>query len=278
MQRPQRLQPLIDGDILTYQAAFGGQDRESGEVHSFEYVAELVNKSIADICLAVESTEPPIIFLSGTRNFRNDIARAKPYKGNRKQEKPFHYYNVRAYLCSLPNTVLTDGIEADDAMAIAQTDNLNGRFFYNDDPATYPFTVICTRDKDLRMVPGWHYGWEHHLQPEFHLQYVDDMGWLEFNEAKTKITGTGYLFFCSQLITGDTTDNVPGLPKKGDKAAWDLLKEVVTKEEADDVVKKAYQETIGDDWRDYLLEQGRLLWMVRKVDHKGLPELWEIPK
>ena len=260
------MKPLIDADILVYQAAFGGEDRESGEVFGFDNVGELIDKAIATICAAVYATETPSIFLTGGVNFRNEIAVTKPYKGGRK-EKPFHYKNARAYIMSLPGAVMTDGIEADDAMAIEQTSRIK-----------FKDTVICTRDKDLRQVPGFHYGWEHYLQPEFFMKWVDPLGYLEYDEEKNKISGTGSLFFCSQLITGDPVDNIPGLPRKGPKKAYDTLKDVKTEEEAIVAVAELYKESFGDFWKDFLLEQGRLLWMVRELDAEGKPVMWEIPE
>lgn len=268
------MRPLIDADILTYQAAFGGEDRETGEIHSFDYVAALVDKAITDICLAVGADEEPTLYLTGDNNFREEVAVSKPYKGNRSKPKPFHYKNVRAYLMSFPNTVVTEGIEADDAMSIEQTRNMELSYHFNDDPQYYSYTIICTRDKDLRMVPGWHYGWEHGAQAEFFKQYVDPLGKLEYDSEKNKISGTGYLFFCSQLITGDTVDNIPGLPKKGAKAAFTLLKDATSEEEALGLVKGMYEEVVGEGWESYLLEQGRLLWMVREVDEEGKPVMW----
>lgn len=272
---PTRILPLIDGDILTYQSAFGAQDRESGQVFSFNMVEELLDKAVADICMAVGATEEPTIYLTGGINFRDAIAKTKPYKGNRVQEKPFHYKNIRAHLQSYPNVVMTDGIEADDAMSIAQTANVEE--YLRTKAEDHIHTVICTRDKDLRMVPGFHYGWEHHLQPEFHLQWVDELGWLKYDEVSKKLSGTGFLFFCSQLITGDSTDNVPGLPKKGPKKAYETLHEATSEEEALRRTKALYSETVGEDWELYMREQGQLLWMVRKLNEDGSPVMWEIP-
>lgn len=278
------MRPLIDGDILVYQAAFGGEgmNEETGEkeIFGFDYVSALLDKSVADICLAVGATEEPIIYLTGDNNFREQIAVTKPYKGNRSKPKPFHYSNARAYLLSMPNTVLTDGIEADDAMCIEQMKNYSVRRAQPDpkNPTRFEcLTIICTRDKDLRMVPGWHYGWEHGGQPEFFPQWVDEFGSLAYDDKKNKISGTGYLFFCSQLITGDTVDNIPGLPKKGPKAAWVALKDCTTKDDALAACVALYMDVIGDDWRRYLEEQGQLLWMVRELDEGGKPIMWRIP-
>ena len=272
--------PLIDADMLVYEAAFGGENRETEEVYGFEYVAALVDKKIADICHAVGATSPPVLYLTGDDNFRFDIATVKPYKGTRKAEKPFHYYNIRAYLESL-GAVMIHGMEADDALAIRQMEDY-WMFFGSKDNAEQHSrvckTVICTRDKDLRQVPGWHYGWEHGKQPEFELQFVVGVGDIELIvKPKTKeIKGTGLKFFYSQIITGDSTDNIPGLPRKGAVAAYDALSDATTEGECFAAVREAYKAVYDDDWEPRLLEQGQLLWMVRELKD-GKPVMWEIP-
>jgi len=274
------MKALIDGDILVYQAAFGGEFKdEEGEVSilSFEYVATLLDKAIADICLAV-GADDYIIYLTGGENFRNAIATVKPYKGNRQKPKPFHYKNARVYLMSLPNAVMTDGIEADDAMVIEQMKDHYWKLANAEMDEYCHDTVICTRDKDLRMAGGWHYGWEFHLQPEFEMQWVDELGAIRYNEEKNEIKGEGLLFFYSQLITGDATDNIPGIPRKGAKAAFLALEECHSEAEAFEAVRELYIIKYEDDWEERMLEQGRLLWMVREVDDEGQPVMWEIPK
>jgi len=272
------MKPLIDADILTYECAFGGQDRETGEAYSFEYVSALIDKKINEICQAVGATQPPLLLLTGKDNFRFDIATVKPYKGNRKQPKPFHYRNARAYFESL-GAVVVDGMEADDMLAIKQMEDY-WMFFGSKDNAKQHSrackTVICTRDKDLRQVQGWHYGWEHGLQPEYPLTFVDEIGSLELTD-KNKLKGTGLKFFYSQIITGDVTDNIPGLPNKGPVYAYKLLSDTNTEGDMLNAVISAYTEFYGDAWEEHLLEQGRLVWMIRELDEEGRPVMWKIP-
>ena len=262
--------PLIDMDMLIYEAAFGGEDRETGEVYGFEYVASLMDKKVADICHAVGATKPPVLLLTGDGNFRFDIATVKPYKGTRKKEKPFHYNNLRAYAESLGAEVI-HGMEADDELAIRQTAALPNNMY---DCNSKTHTVICTRDKDLRQVPGWHYGWEHGLQPEFELQCLDVIGDIEMR--KKDIKGTGIKFFYSQIITGDSTDNIPGLPRRGPVYAYELLNDTKAEGEMFNAVREAYRAVYEDEWEPRLLEQGRLLYMVREMKD-GKPVMWRFP-
>jgi hypothetical protein len=87
-----------------------------------------------------------------------------------------------AYLIGL-GAVVVDGMEADDALAIEQTQ-------YNLDMGE-ECSVICSRDKDLRQVPGYHYGWEAWNAPEYAMKWTDELGHLELIEkvsAKGKVT------------------------------------------------------------------------------------------
>lgn len=249
------------GDVLVYECSFAGQDRETEEVFSFDYVAETVDEKIRKILEATNASSYQLYLTSNDRsNFRFDIATVKPYKGTRSQPKPFHYYNTRAYLESL-GAIVVSGMEADDMLAIEATKDLDN-------------TVIVTRDKDLRQVPCWHYGWEMGLQPEFFMQKVDEIGQIELE--KNKIKGTGLKFFYSQLITGDTVDNIPGLPRGGPSLAYKLLANTNTEGEMFEAVREAYRGKYEDEWEERLLEQAYLLYMIREKEGDFI-KMWNMP-
>lgn len=259
------MRALIDADILRYEIGYAAETgwQTEGEVPPWAYVDNLLNRRIENILLETQSDDCTL-FLSGKTNFRNDIAITKVYKGTRKQDKPIHFDNLSACIKAMPNTIVSDGVEADDLMAIEQTSTLD--------------TIICSRDKDLRQVPGWHYSWEIGNQPLWGPILVDKFGWLTLDREKkpAKLKGAGFKFFCSQLITGDTVDNIPGLRGGGNVLAFQTLDSTKTEEEAMEEVIKQYRDRMGDDYKTYLLEQGRLLWMVRKWNEDGSPKMWNI--
>lgn len=88
-----------------------------------------------------------------------------------------------------------------------------------------------------------------------------------------KLLGTGLSFFYSQLLTGDPTDNYPGLPGCGATRAFELLQSCRDELELYEVVKAAYKEKYKRDWYERLVEQGRLAFMQTE---RG--ELWTPPK
>ncbi len=272
------MQPLVDGDILVYEIGWAAEvgwkskiEWKEGDPVSpppFDYVAELLDNRIAEICGCVMATQPPILYLTGKGNFREAIAKRKPYKGTRKEEgKPWHYANIWAYLQVKWSAIIVEGMEADDAMCIEQTTALKeGRD-----------TVICTRDKDLRQCDGWTFSWELGNQPQFGPTFVEGYGNISLSDDNKKLRGVGEKFFYAQLIMGDPVDNIPGLPKHGPKAAFDVVGNTQTREEGFKAVLEAYRAIYGDLAEAELLEQGQLLWMVRELDEEGKAVMWKFP-
>lgn len=290
---------LIDGDLIVHEIAVLGEyydeedvDKEHLIYKNFMSLENIIEDRIEEIRVAARCGSVEL-YLTGKNNFRYDVAKKKPYKGNRTGEKPFHYDNVRWYIISRYNAIIADGMEADDALAIRQTGDISfwNSLGYDEFKKTeYPSTVICTRDKDLRQVPGWHYGWEVGNQPEYSLRFVDEIGslestWKEVVSEKTgkeslvlkKVAGTGLKWFYAQCLIGDSTDNIPGLPKCGPKKALDLLEECTTEQEMFLAVAYAYAEVYGEDSLSELTEQARLVWMVRELNEDGSPKMWELP-
>ena len=259
------MQPLLDGDLILYEIGYAAEAGwQSPGFPSFDYVAEVLENRIGNICAMVEATAPPIFYFTGKTNFRTEIAKLRPYK-ERTSNKPFHYKNIKAYIKGKYEWYERERMEADDLLSIEQTRRGHE-------------TIICTRDKDLRQVEGWHYGWELGNQPQFGPLLVTSPGSINLSESKKKITGYGDLFFYSQCLTGDTVDTVPGLKGYGPVKAYEMLSGCLTIQEAFQRVLEAYRAVHGGLGDDMLLEQGRLLYMTRELDEKGNPVLWEFPK
>lgn len=132
--------------------------------------------------------------------------------------------------------VVVEGQEADDEVAIRMSK----------EPNTYTLVGV---DKDLLQIPGWHFNPSKDLE-----RYVN-----EFEAYKS---------FCLQLLTGDRTDNIPGLQGVGPKKAEKALKDSKTKQELLDTAWEKYQE-LGHTL-EYFTEQGQLLWLRR---YEG--EIWQ---
>jgi len=261
------MKPLIDADIFLYEVGFGVEagwrkDNKEGQP-PFDYAMRMLEERISNICAIVEATEPPVLYLTGKGNFRFDIAKRQPYKA-RLGNKPYHYANLKAYIKGMYDYRESNGMEADDLMAIEQTSSLET-------------TIICSRDKDLKAVPGWHYGWELGNQPQFGPMLVDTVGKIWLND-KRKIVGYGAAFFYSQCLTGDDVDSIPGLGgRTGSVKAFKILDGATSDRELFERVSGAYRQVYEDRGDVELLEQGRLLHMTRRLHPDGSPVLWELP-
>jgi len=268
---------LIDADLIAYEAASAADMVDEGyERRSFDYVIDKVDESIKFITenSGCDSYE---LFITGKDNFRYDIATVKPYKGNRSDKpKPFYLESTRKLLESY-GAVVCDGMEADDMLAVRARE------------MEYKDCCICSRDKDLRMVPCMQYSWEVGLQPEWGPELVDTLGELHFrfsdkilkngekSNAIKKVWGTGLKWFYAQLIIGDSTDNISGLEGKGGGLVHQVIHPCTSEEELFTAAFSAYTDKYGDTAAERLLEQGRLLWMHDTLDEEGKVILWELP-
>lgn len=197
--------------------------------------------------------------LSGKGNFRHDIAKQEPYKGNRdpNTQRPYHYDTVGDYIIKNHPHVIVDDMEADDWLGIEQ----------RKDPEN---TLIATRDKDLWTVFGYHYRWAcGEYQPEIQKHWVD------LFESRR--------FFFEQMLHGDNTDNIMGCGVKklqkwggemklrrkgvGEKTAIKLLAGCNTVQELYDVVKIEYEKIFNDQHEEVMLENARLLYIGQTPDN-----------
>lgn len=259
---------LIDADVILYEVGFAAEsswryshpneDKEWYEANPppWEKVDEILGQRISHIEMACQATDPSLFFFTSPTNFRYDIAKRVEYK-KRNNKKPYHYKNIKAFLKGTYDWIESAGLEADDSMAIYQcAHGLDGT------------TIICTRDKDLRQVPGLHYGWELGEQPSFGPQYVSGYGDIHLDD-KQNLRGWGSKFFLAQCIMGDSVDTIPGLKRgAGPKAALKIVGNTQTYAEGLQAVLEAYRGVYGDNAEAELLEQGQLLWMCRTPEDR----------
>jgi len=154
-------------------------------------------------------------FLTQGKCFRYKVAKAKPYKGNRKHgDKPIIFPAIREYLKQKWNFKSVPQLEADDLVSVYHTDPFGS-------------TVICSPDKDvLYQNRGIHYNYG-----KAESIVVDEV------QATT--------FLWKQVLMGDSTDGIPGLPKVGPKTA-DLWLKGIGREEMPKFVLDKYIEKFGN--------------------------------
>lgn len=224
-----KLLPLLDADCIMYRVGFAASDSEPIEnvLHSVKVIVH----SIWD-----KFGQEGKVYLSGKDNYRDRVATIRPYKGNRiGTPKPFWYKEIKEYLIYNHGAIVVDGMEADDAVGIDQ--------YANKDRST----VIVSPDKDLKCIPGWHFN---------PIKEGADVEYITLQEAN--------LNFWRQVITGDTSDNIQGIPKAGIKKAEAILKDIESFSDMQCAVLKAYEDKFKEGAYNYMHENATLIWIQRE--------------
>jgi len=181
-----------------------------------------VNEMIENTLNEVEATEYKL-FLTSPDNFRKHIY--PEYKANRTATKPKHLQFLRDYLVESWQGTVAEKMEADDYLGINQHES----------------SIICSIDKDLLQVPGKHYNF---VKKEFY-----------------EVDGeTGSRNFYTQLLTGDTSDNIKGIAGIGPVKAKKALAEATNEYEMFCIVRDMYK---NDEW---MIMNGRCLHILRSLD------------
>ena len=193
---------LIDGDSLIYY--------EMGKP-TLEEALESLDGRLYQMFEQTEATHYAGFLTSG-KCFRYNIAKTKPYKGNRKRgDKPIIFPAIKEYLKQEWNFISVPELEADDLVSIYH------------DPLR---TVICSPDKDvLYQNKGVHYNYG-----KAELVVMDE------------VDSTHFLW--KQMLMGDSTDGIQGIPKIGPKTADIWLKDLIPSEMPTFVLEK-YIEKFG---------------------------------
>jgi len=258
---------IIDGDPIVYSAAFALQKYalsdltcnghiieifdskkeakthaedlglEQDEYELIDYadstqqdVSDFISYALTDILHITESDEAEI-WLSSKTNFRKTID--PEYKSHRG-EKPVLHKLVRQVMEEQFGAVTAeDDYEADDEIAdeaYRMRASGNGEDY-----------IICSIDKDLDTVPGWHYNW-----PIFNRE--GSVYFVEPEQAR-------HIFWIS-VLTGDAADNIPGLHGIGPKKAEKQVVGCKTDEDYFESCKKAYLAKLEQDMpEDEILER-----------------------
>jgi len=84
--------------------------------------------------------------------------------------------------------------------------------------------------------------------------------------------------FYSQLLSGDQVDHIPGLPGVGPKTAVKMVAACTTEEEFQEIVVAHYYEAYGDQWDDYLLSNGKMLYIMKTENDYFRISHWPLAK
>jgi len=223
------LKALIDADIVGFSCA--AYNEEWGWEACQEDIDNLMKRIIE-----TTDSDSYLAVLTGGNNFRYEIY--PEYKANRVgKPKPSMLEDARAYLVTAWGAIVTDGYEADDRLGIEQCSEQFGS------------TVICSIDKDLKQIPGYHYNWRK-------------------NERDTISPLDGLRSLYRSLLTGDTTDNISGVGGIGPVKSARAINDLTTELDMYEVCAALY----GDERLEEMHRNAKLLFILRQEGR-----MWEPP-
>ena len=184
--------------------------------------------------IAVTSAQTPLVFITGASSGIGQALAARYYAagyclappspaGCHKTNRPYVY-----------DGDLVEGREADDALGEEQWKS--GKT-----------TCLVGIDKDLDMIPGFHYNSKTHR-----VYYVN------LQEAN--------LNFLRQMLEGDRTDNIPGIRGIGKAKKFKHIPKGMHPNDACRVVAKFYHSQFKEDCYAAVREIATLLWIQRGGD------------
>ncbi len=223
----------IDGDVLVYMSMWKNETLEEAKTKLDEILLSVLENNF---------TEEYLIALGGDTNWREDFYVDYKKSSSRlasKKDKPEYHQQLKEWLRSHPNAVTAHGFEADDLLRM---------WYFQAQEAGDPY-IVCSIDKDLDCIPGRHYN----IRKEEHYSVAEDYA---------------DHHYWKQILMGDAVDNIPGLKGVGPVKADKILADCKDHKDLKLAVINAYKEHYGDDWKGYLIANGRLIHIWRHYgDH-----------
>jgi DNA polymerase-1 len=241
---------LVDLDTILFIVAYkqyeaGNKDREDlVKTHTKEFISTLLLNTRADVYSMVYQD-------IGHNNFRKYFY--PDYKANRP-EAPEFYTTWKNTIIEAFNELGAIGvkiIESDDVLNI-------GYYKFKEEYDV----IIISADKDLDQIPGEHYN------PRKHVSYS-----VALDEAIKSLR--------VQLLMGDTTDNIKGLPGIGPKKAEKIL---LQEGHPYENIHKAYQDSFQENWYSEFKKTEFLVSLLDELDRdlyyfkEEVPELFNLCK
>lgn len=227
---------VLDGDIIAYKAAYWA------ETEGIEYLPDRIKHDIKAWTPPQCDTVYVALSCDRSNNFRRKVW--DPYKRHRDSSShvPPDCLSYAIELVSETNCLKHSNIEADDIMGMM---------------ASSYDAVAVTIDKDLRSVRGWH--------------------WNPMKEEKCVLLDarTAEYNFHSQWLSGDTTDNVPGIWRCGPAKAAKILGST-TSENWTDAVLATYEQALDVNGcrygYDYAVKMAQCVRILRHGEYDSMTE------
>ena len=221
---------LIDIDGMVHAAQYN---------HTVEEAKRILDGMITG-ALAWIDAEKYHVACKGKGNFRKQLSPEYKYHRNRDSALEGELAQLLTYAEEVWGAVPAHNFEADDLICC-------WRWYYEHAKGGWT-PIMVSNDKDMLTISGWHFNYR---KTEY--QFVSEADSL-YN-------------FANQLIQGDSSDNIPGIPGLGPKKAAEILAGVPP-EQLLDVVKQEYQKHYGTRWKEEMQLNADLLYIRPHPDHR----------
>ena len=201
-----------------------------------------------------------LMCIQGKTNFRDRLPLPSQYKGSRVDlARPTHLKEAKMYLYKNHPSLVAKDRECDDDVIIQGYLYLSKGYtpiLVSQDKDAFAYSELnlydfTQEDPKIRLIPFFGSLWD----------------------TGKKITGEGFLWFCMQLLNGDSTDNykpceLAGV-KFGEASAFKILKNCTNEKDALNVVINKYKE-----WYPEPFEYKDWTGTIQKADYKFLLDLY----
>jgi 5'-3' exonuclease len=218
---------IFDADSLIYASCFKKKDDREFPEDLFETDVNVAfNKFQVSFERLLDFLEEQVnvdevVFCNGSKNnFRKDISAT--YKLNRTQKRPEILPLLHDMVKLEYNSIYGDGVETDDVVATLWAEEVEKNGIDS--------VVIMSLDKDYKQFPCWFYDYNYKKRE---LVKISEQ---EANEN-----------FYSQMIVGDSADNIKVCKGYGKVYAQKLFKDAKNKYSLMNRTYRLYKQVYGDD-------------------------------
>jgi hypothetical protein len=223
---------LIDGDVLHHASMWKAETVDDYLANLDTHLMEWTEWACVD-SFKVAVNNPKIFRFEVYPDYKKTASReaSRAQRGELESE-------CKAILHGMEfTTIAPEGLEADDQLAIWSVEE------------TEDTPVVITVDKDLQQIAGSHFNTYH--MASSNVKPYEALRCLQF-----------------QLITGDSMDKIPGLPRMGPVKAEKALSLGIDPLDL-------YKQVHGDNWEKEFLFNGKLLYLLRSVEDEFSIERYE---
>jgi len=261
------IQAYIDTDVLLYKFGFknetsiewsDGQWTYSGNLPSAitdmdNFIDDIVESLVNWSDVPDAQVDVQMCFSSKAGSFRQMVYDG--YKKSRKgKRKPVLMDPLKQWVYDNWEVIEEPWLEGDDILGV-----WGGSYDQDSRMTAGPVKVMCSIDKDMLTVPGYHYNWD-----------KSDLGvvWVGRDTASKN--------FYLQTLSGDTVDDYPGCPTIGPKRALKILDEALNSNVPMwEAIVKTYEKHGKDEL--FALQMARCAYILQPEDFDiecGSIDLW----